>query len=195
MSAIISQKPLLLKENVGPAKGPRQLLSNFRPSKIPAMVKQFHCRDEVPSMIPIMLQENEVTRFRLDFRDGQTWLLYVPAHLYYKEPEDIISIVKAEAAEIWSYNGRNDPSTPQLIMSSPTFKNDIGFPFLLVTFRYGRPSEAHNLPSSASENNFYGARDHFDNRDRRYVQNHRVFVLAKLHRDRYSPRILQSFAG
>jgi len=195
MSSVVNQKPMFLGENKASAEGPCHLLSDFRGSRIPEMVRQFHCRDEKPSMIPIMLQENEVTRFRLDFRNGEQWWLHVPAHLYYKKPEDILSIVKAEAGLIWSYNRRGDPSAPRIIMSSPSFKNEICFPFILVTYDHERPSEARTLQEAALNNEFYGVRHDSYHTDRRYVQNHRILASAKLCRDCCSPRILQTFAG
>lgn len=115
------------------------LSRTLRPENIPVAISAFRTDGQVSVLNDQYFDGGQCRIFKADFGDGESWAVRIPIHVESDSQETIISVIQHEQAVLQEIGGSGFLWAPKLHGSSCTFENEIGFPFMVLSWIKGSP--------------------------------------------------------
>ena len=121
----------------------------LRPENIPLAISRLRQDSQVPT-VDKHFDGGQCRVFKVDFPDGESWAVRVPLFIGNVSPEVIIAVMQSEADLLQELKTKGFSWAARLRGSSLSFHNDIGYPFLAMTWIPGKTlewSKEHEHPA------------------------------------------------
>lgn len=114
-------------------------MQNFHPENIPVAISAFRPGDEIPVLDIRSWNGGQCRIYKTYFSDGESWSVRIPIHVQGSSKDTIISILQGEQDVLEKIGSTGFPWAPKHHGSSFTFENEVGFPFMALSWIEGSP--------------------------------------------------------
>lgn len=115
------------------------LMQNFCPENIPAVVSTFRSTKEVPVLNGKHWDGGQCRIYKVDFSGGRSWSVRIPTHAQGGSQQTVISILQGERNVLEDIGRKKFHWAPEHQGSDLTFGNSVGFPLLALSWIEGSP--------------------------------------------------------
>ena len=111
----------------------------FHPQNIPHAIAALHVR--LDTRVPVLNEKyfdgGQCRIYKVDFPDGESWAVRIPLHVQNAPRETIIDLLQGEMKILQELEVKGFRWAPRLQVSSLTFENSIGYPFIALSWVSG----------------------------------------------------------
>lgn len=115
------------------------MMQAFYPENIPIAISAFRSDNAIPALDSHSWDGGQCRIFKAVFPDGESWSIRVPIHMRGSSQDTIISILQGEQDVLQRIKSTGFPWAPKHHGSNFTFENEVGFPFLVLSWVEGCP--------------------------------------------------------